>query len=167
MEMPQKDLQAMEKVVLAGMKIMFDANTFKIFEKGLTNKQVPIPQRLATEAAGLMKMLYEKSKGKIPIQIILPASAMLLMEMGKFMKEAGIGSPTSEEMREATGILVKILKSMFDKEQAPQKAPAQAPQEQPQQAPEESPASPVEQAPPPAQPAPPPQSPGLLTRGVM
>lgn len=155
MEMPEKDLQDMGKVVLAGMKIMFDEETFKIFEKGLTNEKLPIPQRLATEAAGLMKMLYEKSGGKIPIQIIGPAGELLMLEMGKFMKESGLGSPTGDDMREAKVILIKILQSMYDKQPA-----AQQPQ-QPQQ-PASQPQAPAEQMPPQE-----PQGPGLLTQGVM
>ena len=124
MEMPAKDMEAFERVVLAGMKIMYDKSTFQIFQAGMMKEGVPLPQRLATEAAGLMKMLMDKSGGKIPPQIIVPAATMLMMEMGKFMTEAGLAQPTSEEMREAAGILLKLLEALFVK--GAQQAPAQA-----------------------------------------
>ena len=135
MEMPAKDLEAFEKVVLAGMKIMYDKSTFKIFQAGMMKEGVPLPQRLANEAAGLMKMLMDKSGGKIPPQIIVPAATMLMMEMGKFMTEAGIAEPTGEDMRAASGILLKLLEGLFVKGAQPAPAAAE-PQAEPQAAPQ-------------------------------
>lgn len=135
MEMNPKDMQDFERVVLAGMKIMYDERTFGIFKQGMMKQEVPLPQRLAMEAAGLMKMLMEKSGNKIPPQILPAAAAMLLMEMGKFMAEAGVAKPTSDDMRTATMLLMKILKSMFSKQpqgeapQQPQPPTAQSPQQ--------------------------------------
>lgn len=115
MEMNPKDMEDFQKVVMAGMKIMYGKETFNIFASGMRKKDIPLPKRLAMESAGLMKMLFEKSGGKIPPQIIAPAAAMLLMEMGKFMKEAGVESPSSDQMREATGLLMGLLKQLFAK----------------------------------------------------
>lgn len=126
MEMPPQDMQAFEKVVLAGMKIMYDKTTFPIFKSGMM-KKTPLPQRLATEAAGLMKMLMDKSKNSIPKQIIAPAAAMLLMEMGKFMTEAGIAKPKGDDIRQATMMMLKMLQSLYAKKPG-QAAPAAPPQ---------------------------------------
>ena len=126
MQMPPQDMLAFEKVVLAGMKIMYDKTTFPIFKAGML-KKTPLPQRLATEAAGLMKMLMDKSNNSIPKQIIAPAAAMLLMEMGKFMTEAKIAKPTSDDIRQATMMMLKMLQSMYAKKPG-QPAPAAAPQ---------------------------------------
>lgn len=129
MQMPEKDMADFEKVVLAGMRLMYNEKTFAIFQRGLTRTDRPVPQRLAAESAGLMKMLYDKSNGTMPKQIIAPAAAMLLMEMGKFMTEAGIEQVTSEQVREATGLLMNALKAMFAGQgKAEQPAPNAAPQ---------------------------------------
>ncbi len=122
-----KDMQAFEKVVLAGMKLMYDKKTFDIFKRGMMRQDRPLPQRLAAEAAGLMQMLMEKSGGKIPPQVIAPAAAMLLMEMGKFMKESGLGDPKEEDVRQAIALLMKLLDQLFGK--GKQEAPAPAPQQ--------------------------------------
>lgn len=159
MEMPKQDMDAFERVVLAGMKLMYDKSTFKIFQSGMMKEDIPLPKRLAVEAAGLMKMLMEKSGGKIPPQIIVPAATMLMMEMGKFMSEAGVAEPTSEEMREASGILLKLLEALFVDGKQPS-APGQAePPAAEAPAPEAQP-----QAPPPAPPAAQQTGGGLLTQ---
>ena len=130
MEMNPQDMQDFEKVVLAGMKLMYDERTFGIFKQGMMKQDVPLPQRLAMEAAGLMKMLMEKSGNKIPPQILPSAAAMLLMEMGKFMADAGVAKPTSDEIRAATMLLMKMLKSLFSKPQGQGQPPAaQSPQQ--------------------------------------
>jgi hypothetical protein len=126
MEMPQKDMEAFQRVVLAGMKLMYDQKTFGIFKTGMMRENVPVAKRLAAESAGLMKMLYEKSNRSIPLQIIAPAAAMLLMEMGKFMTEAGVAKVSSEDVRQGTQLLMALLKKMFGK-QPPAPAAAQPP----------------------------------------
>lgn len=133
MQMPEKDKEDFEKVVLAGMKLMYNEKTFAIFQRGLTRTDRPVPQRLAAESAGLMKMLYDQSKPEMPKHIIAPAAAMLLMEMGKFMTEAGIEQVTSNQVMEASELLMNALKAMFaanaeqpEQNAAPQTAPPAA-----------------------------------------
>lgn len=137
------NMENFRKVVLAGMKLMYDKNVFERTKAGMLRKNVPLPQRLAVETAGLMKVLMDKSQGKIPPALIAPAASMLLMEMGKFMAEAGIEEPTPEQIREGTKILMELLKKLF--------APKQGQQAVPQQ-PATPPAAPPQQVAP-AQPA--------------
>ena len=133
MEMPQQDMEAFQRVVLAGMKLMYDKQTFGIFKAGMTKENVPVPARLAAESAGLMQMLYEKSNKSIPLQVIAPAAAMLLMEMGKFMTEAGVAKVSSADVQQGTQILMGLLKKMFGKQPpAPAAPPAPAPVAPPQ-----------------------------------
>lgn len=141
MEMKPADAKNVQKLVMAGMMIMYDAKTFQIFEKGISRKNVPIPQRLAMEVAGLMKMLMEKSGGKIPRQIIIPAALMLLAEMAHFMVQAGIDKPTGDDLNKAKSMLPVLLKKLFP---AGQQAPAEP----------QAPAAPAAPQAPAAQPAP-------------
>lgn len=127
MEMNPKDMEIFQRIVLAGMKLMFSEKTFPMLKAGLTKADVPLPQRLAMETAGLFKMLMEKSSNKIPIQLIAPAGAMLLMEMAKFAADGGIAKPTQKDIAEASGLLLKMLHKMYASGQ--QQAPA-APQQQ-------------------------------------
>ena len=146
MEMKPQDAQHMAQTVMAGMKIMYDKATNKIFTAGILRKNIAVSQRLATETAGLMKMLMDKSKGTIPKQIIIPSALALMLEMAKFMVDAGIEKPTKQDMDAAKEMLVKILTKMFGDEQAPAAPP---------------------QAPPPAAPPGPPQAPPPAPGGLM
>ena len=120
------NMENFRKIVLAGMKLMYDKNVFERTKAGMLRKNVPLPQRLAVETAGLMKVLMDKSGGKIPPALIAPAAAMLLMEMGKFMAEAGIEEPTPDQIREGTKLLMELLKRLFAPKQAAPAAPAPA-----------------------------------------
>ena len=123
MEMKPQDAQHMAQTVMAGMKVMYDKATNKIFAAGILRKNIPVAQRLATETAGLMKMLMDKSKGTMPKQIIIPAALALMLEMAKFMVDAGIEKPTKQDMAAAKEMLIKILTKMYGDEQAPAAAP--------------------------------------------
>lgn len=140
MQVNPRDMQAFEKVVLAGMKVMFDKKTFDLMKNGLLKKDVPIAKRLATETAGLMKLLDGKAKNGIPPQILPSAAAMLLMEMAKFMKEAGADNPTEADIDAALQMLMQLLAQVFMKSGQPQ------PQPQPQPAPTQQPAGMIQGA---------------------
>lgn len=132
MEMNTKDVEIFQRVVLAGMKLMFSEQTFPMLKNGLTKDSVPLPQRLAMETAGIFKMLMEKSGKKIPTQLIAPVGLMLLMEMGKFAADAGIAKPNEDDVKQASSILLKHLHSTYAGAQQPapaQPAPAQPPQQ--------------------------------------
>lgn len=137
MEMNQKDMDIFQRVVLAGMKLMFSEKTFPMLKSGLTKVDVPLPQRLALETAGLFKMLMEKSGNKIPIQLIAPAGAMMLMEMAKFAADGGIAKPTQKDIAEASGLLLKMLHKMYagGQQQPPAAPPAEPMPQQPPAAP--------------------------------
>lgn len=152
MEMNPKDMEIFQRVVLAGMKLMFSEKTFAMLKTGMTKQDVPLPQRLAMETAGLMKMLMEKSAGKIPKQLIAPIGAMLLMEMGKFMAEGGVAQPNDKDISEATGLLFKLLFKMYGGGGQPQ--------------PQQVPAAPAAQPVPPVPPQPPAAPAGMIQGGM-
>ena len=127
--MDTKNPEALQKVVLAGMKLMYDEKSFKLFKNGISNTKVPLPERLAMETAGLMKMLMDKAQNRIPPDVLPAAAAMLLMEMAKFIKDAGIEDFTQEDIQKALQIMLKLMKQVFAGGQAPTPAPQQPPQQ--------------------------------------
>lgn len=125
-----ENIENFQKLVLAGMKILYDKKVFERTKNGMLRKSIPLPQRLAVETAGLMHVLQEKSNGKIPPKLLAPAAAMLLMELSKFMAEAGIEEATPEQIRQGIEILMGMLKKMFAKGGQPP-SPQGAPSPQP------------------------------------
>lgn len=127
---PEGMADDLKRVVLAGTKLMYDPKTFPIFKQGLEQDQ-PLPQKLATQAAGLIKMLDERAKPKIPRKIVVPAAVALLVEMASFMKQAGMIDEVSEDdLGAAIEALIRMVMMTFGGQQ--QEQPAEQPPEQPQ-----------------------------------
>lgn len=110
--MTPNDQVATKRVVLAGMKLMYDEKTFPTFKAGMM-KNMPMPDKLATEAAGLVKTLNDKANGSIPRQVLIPAASMLMLEIAKFMKDAKIAEPTPEDIKAAYAKLVPLMAKAF------------------------------------------------------
>lgn len=107
-----QDADALHRVVLAGMKLMYAPQVFPMFKQAL-EAGGPLPQVLASQAAGLMKILMDKANGSIPKQVVIPAGAMLLAEMADFMRKAKLANPSEKDMQEAVQILVKLMVKVF------------------------------------------------------
>ena len=112
MEMPVQDQESLQKVVMAGMKLMYDPKIFPMFEQGLKSK-APLPDMLAAQAVGLLKLLMDKSQGTIPKNVILPAAVMLMLEMGDFMVKAKMAQPTQADMQAAVKKVVELAMKVF------------------------------------------------------
>lgn len=110
--MDKMDATVLERVVMAGMKLMYDKATRQFFVNGM-KQEGPIADRLAMEAAGLIKMLDEKTHGAIPKAVIVPAAVALMMEMVRFMLESGIAKPKGTEIKEAMQKLVLIIMDQY------------------------------------------------------
>lgn len=118
-----QDADALHRVVLAGMKLMYAPQVFPMFKQAL-EAGGPLPQVLASQATGLMKILMDKANGSIPKQVVIPAGAMLLAEMADFMRKAKLANPSEKDMQEAVQILVRALVQQFA---GGQRAPGSAP----------------------------------------
>ena len=133
--------KAVQKVVLSGMKLLYSPSTAKLLDDGL-KADVPMPQKLAIEIAGIMKLVDERTPKGIPPEAIAPGAVMLLFDLAHFMRQSGAGNPTDEDIQAAIKILQKFLLEIFTKmgkgvqgsaqpQQPQQPQPAQPPQQQP------------------------------------
>lgn len=130
--------KAVQKVVLSGMKLLYSPSTAKLLDDGL-KADVPMPQKLAIEIAGIMKLVDERTPKGIPPEAIAPGAVMLLFDLAQFMRQSGAGNPTDEDIQAAIKILQKFLLEIFTKmgkgatgqQQPQQPQPAQQPQQQP------------------------------------
>ena len=140
MQMPtqaiSQDQVALEKTVLAGMKVMYDPKVFPHFMAGF-KANAPLPTILAAQAAGLVKLIDDQVKGAIPKKIVVPAGVMLMIEMCDFLIKAKLIKPPSKEdlqdaMQKLTAILLKVYSAPAPSAQG---APAPAPTAPPPAAP--------------------------------
>ena len=145
----QKQMANAEKMVMAGMKMLYAKETRQMLMSSI-NADEPVEQTLAHNIAGIMLMLWEKSQGKLPPESIGPAAAMLVYELASFFKQSG-KEVSSEQVKEAITLLIPMLVKMFKGKgqqesmpqqgqqtaQMPQQAPAGQPTMQPPQAPQQ------------------------------
>ena len=83
-KMPPELQEAYERVVLAGMKMLFDKNTNKLAVKQLQSMEGPLSERLGKSVAGLLAELFRQSNKTMPPQVIIPAGVELLMQAADF-----------------------------------------------------------------------------------
>lgn len=82
----QKDV--VDRVVAAGMKIMFSPATRDDLQAAVASQE-PCPKVIAENVSGLMLTLDQKSKGGIPQAAIFPAAAELAGEAAELLVQAG------------------------------------------------------------------------------
>jgi len=130
---------AVQKVVLSGMKLLYSPSTRKMLMDGIS-ADAPMPQKLAMEIAGVMKLIDDRTPAGIPPQAIAPGAIMLLFDLAAFMRQAKIGNPSDEDVMAAIKVMKGLLLELFTKhgkgataQQQAQPAPAgqQPPAQQP------------------------------------
>lgn len=132
-QMTPQDQDAMQRVVMAAQRIMYDKQIFPRFAQAMT-KSGPLPFKLATEAAGLLKMVQDRAKGQIPKRLLIPAGMMIMVEMGDFMEKSKLAKPNEQDVQEAMKLLIDMIPQIFKGkpgQQPPQQPGAPAPQAQP------------------------------------
>lgn len=85
---PPKMREAYDKVVSAGMKIMFDKKTHHLMQEQMQGEG-PVDDRLAEGVAALMGMMLKNSKGAFPEHLIIPAGIELMLHAADFAAQAG------------------------------------------------------------------------------
>ena len=130
--MSPQEVDALQRVVTAGKKLMYDEKIFPAFSESLKQDK-PVHYILATETSGLMKMLDDKSSGKIPRKVMLPSAVMIMLEIADVMEKGKIAKPSQEDIAKGMRGLALMMGQMFVGQQGKEPAPAQ--QQAPQTAP--------------------------------
>lgn len=143
-------LKNVQKIVTAGMKLMYSEQGRKTMLSGLA-KPGPAPEKVAREVLGIMTLLFDGSKGTMPPDAIPAAVAILIAEVFDFLEEGGekVGKDDKKKaLMIAMQMLPKVMSAIRQQRQnLPQKGVAQQQQQRPM---------------PPQQPQPAPQQGGLL-----
>ena len=94
-QIPPQLKAAYEKVITAGMKILFESDsTFQTMIQNLdADNGKPIDKKLSDGIIGLMVQMHKKSGGKMPGEVIIPAAMYLLMQVVEFIQKAGHDLP--------------------------------------------------------------------------
>lgn len=120
-----KDKGALQRVVVAGQKVMFSKETHQYMLEAL-DKEGQVADKLAIGIVQLMKMLFAQSKGTMPPQIIIPAASILLVKAAEFVDKTE-GGMTIEVFGDALKLAVVGIREEFSKA-GKQGQPSQSPE---------------------------------------
>jgi len=134
--------QALVKIVIAGKKVMYSPQMHPMLLQGLRSGAAPA-DILATQIAGLLKLLDDKSGMNIPKQIMFPAGVLLIADLADFCKKTKLLTIGKDDIKIAIQKMFVILVKeyhLYDK----RVAAAHAFQAQNQQPPGQAPQQPVQ-----------------------
>jgi len=107
-KVPPADKQAYDRIVLAGMKVMFSKETHGELLKGLM--EADDPMKTAVEGIiGIIGILFKESKNTMPVGPMIFAGQSLLMEALDFMEQGGMIEVTPEMLSTATRTYLETL----------------------------------------------------------
>lgn len=138
-----------DRVVLAGMKMMFSKQSRSFITKQLTDGDGPIGEKLGKSIAGLMLMLFMESNKTLPPQLMIPAGLELLAQGADFLRKSGLAKVSNKDFGDAAEVMIttimekfgvtkdklQTLFTQFDNQKANAAAPGAAPGAAPQQPP--------------------------------
>lgn len=150
-EMPPELQEAYERVVIAGMKVMFSKQTHKFFIEQL-QAEGQMAQKLGQGVAGLVMFLFKESNQTIPQEVLIPAGVRLLTKAADFINQSGKAQVSNQEIGEAMALMIESIMTQFGitPEQMDQALAEQGGQEMPAV----DPAQPAALQPAPAEPIP-------------
>jgi len=111
-KMPPDLQKAYDRVVIAGMKVMFSKESHRVMLQEI-QRPGPLDQRLGKGIAGLMLMLFKESNGSIPPNVIIPAGVKLLMEAVDFLRDSGLEKPTNSDIGNGMEIMISVILEKF------------------------------------------------------
>jgi hypothetical protein len=111
-KMPPELQDAYDRVVVAGMKVMFSKESHKLMLDEL-QKEGPVGEKLGKGIAGLMLLLVKESNNTIPPQVIIPAGVNLVTQAADFMRNTKLEKITNADIGDAMEIMISTVLGKF------------------------------------------------------
>lgn len=112
MKIPPELQSAYDRVVLAGMKLMFSEQSRDFIQKQLSGGG-PIGPKLGESIAGLMLMMFAQSNKTMPPQVIIPAGLELLSQAADFLRKSKLTPLSNKDFGDATEIMITTILQKF------------------------------------------------------
>jgi hypothetical protein len=94
-KLPPKYRVAVQRIVLAGMKVMFSPETHQLMLQAIRSDTDPA-HAVGMGVTQLLTLLFKESKGSMPIPAIVPGGVLLCCEALDFMEKAGMVKVTPQ-----------------------------------------------------------------------
>jgi len=109
---PPEMREAFEKIVLAGMKVLYSKDMQPEIQQVLA-KPAPMWKKLAEGIAQVMTLLDHQSGKKLPQEIIIPAAIELVHEYAAFLNKGGKYPVSPEDLKQATQYVVIATAKLY------------------------------------------------------
>lgn len=111
LELDPTQKQQLMRIVAAGMKVMFDAQSHHLMLDTLQGPG-PLCDKIGQGVAGLMGMLMQESKNSLPPQLIVPAGLVLIAHAVDFLEKGGM-TVSDEDFGKAVDYFVRTVMNAF------------------------------------------------------
>lgn len=105
---PPDQQEAYQRILIAGMKVLFSQQTHGALVQGLEQSQDPIGD-VGKGAVGLIMTLFKESKGTMPAKAMIPAGMALLLNALDYVDSTGIAKIGKPELDHATEVFINTL----------------------------------------------------------
>lgn len=112
MNIPPELQNAYERVVVAGMKVMFSKETNKYVLSAIEG-QGSNAEKLGGGVAELLIMLFAQSNKTMPPQVIIPAGTELVVQAADFVKQAGLMEVTNQDIGDGIQVMISLVLKAF------------------------------------------------------
>jgi len=99
---------AVQKLVLAGQKIMYDPKTHHLMVQALQSDSDPA-HAVGMGVTQLMTMMWVQSKGSIPMPAMIPAAILLVCESLDFCEQSNLLKPDNDMIGNAVQVVVSYM----------------------------------------------------------
>ena len=106
--MDAKTGQAYDRVLTAGMKMLYSPESAEMVTSLVMNDEVPVPNKLGEGVGNLLIMMDNQGNGTIPKEVIIPVGVALMFEAADYLFECGI-EITEEDMGQGLELLLTTV----------------------------------------------------------
>lgn len=107
MHLDPTQAEQMQRIVAAGMKVMFDQKTHQLMQQQLQGPG-PLPDKMGKGVAALVVLLQKEANGSLPAKLLIPAGMVLVAQAAAFLQETG-EKVTDKDIAAATAVMIGTL----------------------------------------------------------
>ena len=111
-KLPPELEEMYQRVVIAGMKVMFSDESHHLLEKELQGPGTT-DEKLGRGLAGLMLLLFKQSNKTLPPQVIIPAGIELMMNAVEYFQKTDKVKISDQDIGHAIQIMLGVLMHAF------------------------------------------------------
>lgn len=103
--MDGKQGDAYDRVVTAGMKMMYAPDNAEMIQGLIMDEQIPVANKLGEGIANLLIMMDNQGNGSMPKEILVPVGVTLMFEAADYLFEVGVEF-TEDDLGKALELMI-------------------------------------------------------------